>query len=129
MTGSPSMLYPSTTNMCHLFLGLPLFALPIFWLLPISVAAPMYAVIVGFTAILYAYTWRVMRRPRVNGVEGMLGTVGRVVQTSDGRATLFLHGELWSAQSPGEALSSGDMTVTVGADGLNLRVRKIRATA
>jgi len=112
--------------MCHLLLGLPVLALPVFWLLPPAVAAPVYAVTASVSLVIYAYAWKVMKMPRLNGIEGLLGATGRVVHVGERVATLFLHGELWSVEPQGEKLSVGDQAVVVGFEGLRLRAQKRR---
>ncbi len=110
--------------MCHLILFLPVFTLPVFWLLPLSVATPVYAAIAVISLILYAYTIKVMRQRRLNGAEGMLGETGSVFAVGEHGATLFFHGELWRADVDGVALSPGDEALIVGIDGLRLKIRR-----
>lgn len=110
--------------MCHLVLLLPVFALPVFWLLPLSVATPVYAAVAVISLVLYAYTFRAMRQPHLNGAEAMLGETGSVVDVGEGGARLFFHGELWRADVEGEPLAVGDEARIVGIEGLRLRVRR-----
>jgi membrane protein implicated in regulation of membrane protease activity len=65
-----------------------------------------------------------MRMPRVNGAEGMLGETGRVVGVGERGATLFFHGELWSADVEGELPAAGDAARIVGIEGLRLRIKR-----
>ena len=67
--------------MCHLFFALPLLALPVFWLWPVSVALPLYVVAVAGALLAYAYAWKAWRMPRMNGLDAMLGMQGKVVAT------------------------------------------------
>ena len=56
--------------------------------------------------------WLVMkkdRRPKT-GTEGMIGEIGEVREWSGGAGRIFVHGELWNAQS-GAPLSAGDKVV------------------
>ena len=110
--------------MCHLLLLLPLLALPVLWLLPAPVAIPIYASAVLVSGIVYWHAWKSARMPKLNGAEGMLGARGRVTNSDQRSTTLFVRGELWSADATGEALSVGDEAVVVGIEGLRLRVRK-----
>lgn len=110
--------------MCHLVLFLPVFALPVFWLLPMSLAAPLYGAVAVVSLVLYAYTVKAMKQRRLNGAEGMLGEAGQVVETGEQGATLFFHGELWRADVEGEPLVPGDEALIVGIDGLRLRIRR-----
>lgn len=110
--------------MCHLMLFLPVFALPVFWLLPLYAATPVYAAIAVISLILYAYTFKAMRQPHLNGAEAMLGETGSVVEASERGATLFYHGELWRAEVEGAPLAPGDEALIVGIEGLRLRIRR-----
>jgi len=109
--------------MCHLFLALPLLALPVFWLWPLSIALPLYGVLLAVALLTYAYAWKAWRMPRVNGLDAVVGMQGKVVATGTREVTLLLGGELWLAQTAGERLAVGDKAVVVAADGLVLRVR------
>ena len=110
--------------MCHLLLGLPLFALPIFWLLPLAAAVPLYVAATAVSLGVYVLALKAMHTPRMNGGEAMLGTTGRVVDIGERGAMLLLHGELWSADGDGGNLAIGDEAVVVGIEGLRLKARK-----
>ena len=114
--------------MCHLLLLLPLLAPPLFWLLPASVAIPVYAIAVLVSGVVYWHTWKSARMPKQNGAEGMLGARGRVTDCGERSLRLFVRGELWSADATGEAPAVGDEAIVVGIDGLRLHVRKARAS-
>ncbi len=109
--------------MCHLFFALPLLALPVFWLWPLSAAVPLYGMAVGASLLAYVYAWKAWRMPRMNGLDAVLGMQGKVIATSMRDVTLQLGGELWSARTVGERLAVGDKAVVIAADGLELRVR------
>lgn len=110
--------------MCHLLLFLPVVALPVFWLLPLSVALPVYALALGAALWIYVLALRMARRQAMTGAEGIIGETGRVVRLEREKATLQIHGELWSVQAEGEALAVGDSARVVGIDGLRLKARK-----
>jgi membrane-bound serine protease (ClpP class) len=58
--------------------------------------------------------WLVMkknRRPKT-GAEGMIGEIGEVREWSGGEGRVFVHGELWKAES-GAPLSVGDKVVVL----------------
>ncbi len=109
--------------MCHLFLALPLLALPVFWLWPLSVALPLYAGLVTVSLLAYFYAWKAWRMPRLNGFEAMIGRQGKVVAVGTRDITLQLGGELWSARPVGEQPLIGEKVVVIGADSLTLCVR------
>lgn len=110
--------------MCHLFFALPLLALPVFWLSPLSVALPLYGVAAAVSLLAYAYAWKAWRMPRMNGLDAMPGMQGKVVVKGAREVTLLVHGELWSARADGEELAVGDTATVVAAEGLMLRVRR-----
>jgi hypothetical protein len=58
--------------MCHLILMIPLLVLPIFWLWPLSLAVPVYTVILLLSLGFYNMIFRAMRRPREIGPETLL---------------------------------------------------------
>jgi len=112
--------------MCHLILALPIFALPVLWLLPPGVAVPVYAVTVGIAIAVYATAIKAWRMPVRNGIEALLGETGKVVRREGRRVVLNVHGELWSADFEGEPIAVGDQVVVVGIEGFRLKVHKSR---
>ena len=113
--------------MCHLILMMPVLGLPVFWLWPISVAAPVYAVIVVFSAVLYFFTMRAMRRPVQTGSEELLRSIGGVVEARERLARVRVHSEIWNAESS-EKLHKGDRVKVLSVDGLTLRVKRLDAS-
>jgi membrane protein implicated in regulation of membrane protease activity len=115
--------------MCHVILiGLPLLALSAFWFLPLPLAVPTFAVLIGATSLFYAYLIRVTRQPAMNGIEAMLNARGRVRGVHDGVVSVWVNSELWSARAA-EGLHEGDRVKVIGVEGLRLHVRKILAGA
>lgn len=110
--------------MCHLPLLAPIFAIAFFWLWPISVAAPAYAVTVVFSVLLYALTLRVMRSPGRTGAEGLLLRTGEVVEHNAKGARIRISGEIWQAVSSAP-LRLGERVRVVGREGMTLRVRHV----
>ena len=49
--------------MCHLILLLPLLALPLFWLTPLSIALPAYVAVLALSGGIYLLAVRAMHRP------------------------------------------------------------------
>ncbi len=93
--------------MCHLILMMPVLGLPVFWLWPMAVAAPVYTVIIVLSALLYFFTLRAMRRPVLTGSEELLQSIGEVVEVRDRLARVRVHSEIWNAESSNE-LRKGD---------------------
>ncbi|MFQ5755903.1 MAG: NfeD family protein [Acidiferrobacterales bacterium] len=109
--------------MCHIILALPILGLPVFWLWPVGVAAPVYAVIVMISIWTYAFVMRAMRRPVETGTEEMLHAKARVIEAKGSKARVRVHSETWNATSP-DPLSKGDWVEVDEVDGLTLRVRR-----
>ena len=110
--------------MCHIVLMLPLLALPIFWLWPVSVTVPVYGVIVLISAGVYYLAIQAMRRPVEIGQEKLLGSTGEVVHAEERAARIRVEGEIWMGRAA-ESLHNGDRVEVVGMEGLVVRVRRL----
>ena len=108
--------------MCHLLLLLPLVALPVFWLLPWTVAVPTYAAVVAFSGWLYWLAWRAMRRPVVTGQEQLIGSTGEVLKAGSQPLQVRVGGETWDAVCT-DRVHKGDQIQVLAIDGLTLHVR------
>jgi membrane protein implicated in regulation of membrane protease activity len=106
---------------------MPVIALPIFWLMPLNLAIPIYLIIVLISGLLYWLIARSMGKQPVTGAEGLIGALGEVVSMiHPGKHTKYLvrsQGELWSASSP-DPLHSGETVRIAAVDGIRLVVRK-----
>jgi membrane-bound ClpP family serine protease len=109
--------------MCHLILLLPLIALPIFWLAPLSLAAPVYGLALLISGATYYYAMSAMRRDVTVGRESLIHARGKVVTRDGPRLSVRVQGELWSAHSK-QSLDRGDPIEVVRINGLNLEVRR-----
>jgi membrane protein implicated in regulation of membrane protease activity len=109
--------------MCHLILMLPVLGLPVFWLLPLSQALPIYGVILALSILVYVYVMRALHHPVETGAEEILHSTGKVVEVGAKDVSVRVHSEMWRAVSA-EKLKPGDLVEVVGIDGLQLRVRK-----
>jgi membrane-bound serine protease (ClpP class) len=58
----------------------------------------------------------------VTGQDEMVGSVGIVRKRLDPHGQVFVHGELWQAESEGEAIPAGSQVRVESVDGLTLRV-------
>lgn len=67
------------------------------------------------------------RRPVVSGLEQMLGSIGVATADFDGRGTIYIHSERWSAVSD-VPLKKGDYVKVTQMDGLTLHVEPVQAT-
>jgi membrane protein implicated in regulation of membrane protease activity len=111
--------------MCHLILLLPLLALPLFWLAPLSIAVPAYAAVLILSGGIYFLAMRAMHRPVQIGVEALLHSRGEVLGTEGKLFRVRVNSEVWSAESK-DTLRSGDRVEVLAIDGLRLRVHRIR---
>jgi len=109
--------------MCHLILLMPVFSLAVFWIWPLSVAGPVYAVITALSLWMYAYIWRAMQRPVLGGAEELLHSDGEVMEVNGNALRVRVHSEMWSAESK-DILHRGDHVKVVGMTGLILQVRR-----
>ena len=109
--------------MCHLILLMPVFSLAVFWIWPLSVAGPVYAVITVLSLWMYAYIWRAMQRPVLGGAEELLHSDGEVMEVNGNALRVRVHSEMWSAESK-DILRRGDHVKVVGMTGLILQVRR-----
>jgi membrane-bound serine protease (ClpP class) len=102
---------------------LPVLGLPVFWLLPLSEALPVYGVILALSVLVYVYVMRAMRHPVETGAEEILHSTGKVIEVDAKDIRVRVHSEMWRAVSA-EKLKPGDLVEIIGIDGLQLRVRK-----
>lgn len=109
--------------MCHLILALPFLGLMVFWLWPLSVAAPVYAAIFLLSLALYYLIMQAMRRPVVTGAEELLHGIGRVIEVHQKKVRIRVHSEIWNAVST-DRLRAGDQVEITGVEGLVLQVRR-----
>jgi len=109
--------------MCHLILLTPLFALAVFWIWPLSVAATVYSVVTVLSLWMYYLVWQAMRRPVLGGVEELVHSLGEVVEVRGRSLRVRVHSELWNAISR-DRVSRGDRVEITGIDGLILQVRR-----
>lgn len=112
--------------MCHLLLLMPLLALPMFWFVPLAIAAPVYAVILALSAWLYVLAMRAMHKPLLIGRASLLHKRGVVIDSGTDGLRVRVRSEVWQAQS-GEPLGPGDIVEVVGTDGLVLEVSAVHA--
>lgn len=111
--------------MCHLVLLMPFLALPVFWLLPMYLAAPVYAVVLLLSAGVYWLAIRAMHMPLACGAPAMLHRRGPLIEVN-GRPRLKLGGEIWEVESK-FPLKAGQTVEAIARDGLKLRVRPLRS--
>jgi inner membrane protein len=111
--------------MCHLVLLMPVLAIPLFWFAPLSVATPVYGLILIVSGWLYYLTVRAMRRPMKTGAEALVHSTGEVIGEEDGLFRVRAQSEIWSAWSK-DRLQPGDRIEIIDIEGLRLKVRRLR---
>ena len=115
--------------MCHLVLFLPVFALPMLWLLPLSLGIPLYGVVVALAIGAYVMVFKAMRQPITVGIEALMKAVGTVRWVDQRRAHVWVASESWSATCADEKLAIGDTVEVIGCEGLTLDVRRLASPA
>lgn len=110
--------------MCHLILFLPVLALPVFWLLPLSLAAPVYLATLIFSGWMYYVIYGVMHRPKRVGAEALLNRCGRVIKAGGAVSVVRLGNEIWNARSQ-DPLHPDDRVKVIGRTGLTLTVSRL----
>jgi membrane protein implicated in regulation of membrane protease activity len=107
---------------------MPLFGLPLFWLLPLGYALPINVVIWLTSAFLYWLITRAMRRPLQDGFQSLIGTEAEVVfRLVPDHLTQYLvrsQGELWSAYST-DTLQPGEQVSIVAVKGIGVVVERV----
>ncbi len=102
--------------------GSPAFRLSIAAILGASVATGAFVFLSVGAAV------RARRRPATTGQEGMVGLVGKVQSRLDPSGTVFVHGEIWQAESEEGVIDEGQKVRVTAVDGLTLRVIKEEGT-
>jgi membrane protein implicated in regulation of membrane protease activity len=113
--------------MCHLILLLPLLAIPLFWLVPMSIAVPVYIAVLVLSGGIYYLAIRAMQRPVQTGREVLLHSRGEVLAREGTRFRVRIRSEEWNAESK-DNLRPGDCVEVVSVEELILRVRRISET-
>jgi len=99
---------------------------PATWLrVSLLVIIPMVAVTALYFLVVLRLVLKARRRTPATGREGMLGAVGEALDDLAPAGNVFVHGEIWSAESP-DIVRKGDRVRVTAVRGLNLQVRKDR---
>lgn len=97
------------------------FDLRITW--PVIIGAAVTSAL--FSAIVIAAVIRARRFKRVTGAEEMIGATGEVVDWQEGRGSVHIHGEIWTAVSAAAKpapLAPGARVRVIAREGLTLAV-------
>ena len=113
--------------MCHLILLMPVLSLPIFWLVPLKYAIPMYIIIVLLSGLLYWLIAKAMRIKPATGAENLLGAVAEVVSglapREHAKYLVRVAGELWRADST-DTLQPGELVHISALNGMKLTIER-----
>ena len=66
------------------------------------------------------------RRPPAMNPNALLGATGEARTPIDGSGSVYVGGELWSAEAE-EAIAAGEKVIVVGRDGLTVKVEKAKS--
>ena len=100
---------------------LPRFAIEI----PVPVLVAVMVAWAAFSAGLFVFTTRVLKKKALAGLSSMVGVRGRVVGSLAPEGFVKIGRELWKAVSTEESLKDGDKVEVVRENGLTLVVRKV----
>ncbi len=70
---------------------------------------------------------RAQRRKTVTGEEGLLGEIGESLETLDPAGSVFVHGEIWRAESTAGRINKGERVRVEKIENLKLRVEPVNA--
>jgi membrane-bound serine protease (ClpP class) len=94
-----------------------------------EVSLTVVLAIAGTLALLMAFVAtkivQVRKIAPVTGQDEMVGSVGVVRKTLDPHGQVFVHGELWQAESEGDPIPAGSHVRVEEVDGLTLRVAPV----
>jgi membrane-bound ClpP family serine protease len=80
----------------------------------------------GVISFLLAWVvFKAFQRKPTTGKEGLIGERGKALSAIYGQGEVFVHGEIWKAMSE-EEIQEGDAIEVIMADGLALKVRKVK---
>ena len=113
--------------MCHLILLMPIITLPVFWIMPLNLALPLYLVIAVVSGLFYWVIIRAMTKKVDVGIEGLMGAEAEVLcQANAGPSCRYLvrsKGELWTARST-DKLEPGERVRVSRLSGVGLLVER-----
>ena len=108
--------------MCHLILFLPAFALPVFWLFPLSTALPFYLFIMAISLIFYFKVFQAMHQGVQTGQEAMLKKEALVIEEINPEGKILYAGEIWNASGKGKRFLKGEQVLILKFIGLRIIV-------
>jgi membrane-bound ClpP family serine protease len=82
----------------------------------------------AFSAWLFIFTTRALKKQPEVGLPSMVGALGQVVSRLSPRGLVKIRGELWNATSSEGDIEAGESVVVVGERGLKLIVKRAGST-
>ena len=104
--------------MCHIFLSLPVLALPLFFFLPLERALPIYLMILLVSGFLYCKIASAMKAKVKTGKEEMIGEEAVVIKDINPEGKVTVWSEIWSATGNGKQFRKGQKVKICGFYGL-----------
>jgi membrane protein implicated in regulation of membrane protease activity len=115
-----------------LLMLLPIIAIPVFWLLPLGLAIPIYVFALLLSGAMFWLMRGTMRRPAVTGDGSLIGKDADVVsQSSQGISSRYIvraEDRLWTAQSR-DTLQPGETATIVAVEGNKLIINRRKANS
>lgn len=90
----------------------------------LAVIIPVVLVTAGFFLFALYFALKAQRRKVTTGDAGLLGETATVKDMTDGKGTVFVHGEYWQALGT-EDFPVGSKVKVIGVEGMFLKVDKI----
>jgi membrane protein implicated in regulation of membrane protease activity len=109
--------------MCHLLLLMPIIGLVVFWIWPLSIAIPVYLVILILSTAIYVIALKSMRKPVVTGSEGLIGKAAEILDMSNHKGHVRIENEIWDAYTD-EPLQKGDEARVIEIQGMTLKIAR-----
>jgi membrane-bound ClpP family serine protease len=107
--------------MCHLIFLAPILTLPIFWLLPFSLALPIWLTVTATTGLVLWPVVRALGRPQAAGREAMIGIKGQALTDLNPEGLVCCLGEVWRASAE-EPIVQGEQVQVLAVHRLRVRV-------
>lgn len=100
----------------------------ILWALDVTLPPPLLIIVilalVALVFFLHRAIVRTLKKRLVTGAEGMIGTVGKAMETMNPAGMVVIRGEYWKAACRHGRIEKGSDVEVVGIKGLELEVRK-----
>jgi len=90
----------------------------------LSVIIPVVLATAGFFIFALYFALKAQRRKVATGEPGLIGEAATVKDLTDGKGTVFVHGEYWQALST-EDFPAGTKVKVIGVEGMFLKVDKL----